>query len=310
LSALTRKRTNINGAALFWTLPPARDLRLLRALVAYQVLIDFLDDIDEHSAVTGHVDGCQLHLALIDAVDLNRPIANYYRYHPWQNDGGYAQALVKACRENCSQLPSYEGVRVALAAEAARTRCALGVNHEPEPVLRDAALRGYAEKMDDLHEGLAWFEIAAAASGMLVIHALLALAAESACNPWEVTRVRGIYFPWAAAATTMLDSYVDQSDDAASGHHSYIAHYATPHVALQRIRWLIARSLTEARALPGGERHALIVASMVAMYLSKDNAHSNATSVRAGPMVVADSLVKLLLPTLRLWRIATGLRAA
>jgi hypothetical protein len=34
LSALARKRTHIDGAGFFWTIPRMRDLRLLRALHA------------------------------------------------------------------------------------------------------------------------------------------------------------------------------------------------------------------------------------------------------------------------------------
>ena len=38
LDALQSKRPNIDGAALFWTLPDRRDPNLLRLLVAYDIL--------------------------------------------------------------------------------------------------------------------------------------------------------------------------------------------------------------------------------------------------------------------------------
>src|ERR1700720_4340881 len=50
LGALRRKRGNINGAALFWTLPDRRNPDLLAALVAYEILADFLDCVSERSA--------------------------------------------------------------------------------------------------------------------------------------------------------------------------------------------------------------------------------------------------------------------
>src|SRR6267378_4196172 len=47
LEAIDRKRANIDGAALFWTLPRARSPALLRVLVAYEILADFLDCTSE-----------------------------------------------------------------------------------------------------------------------------------------------------------------------------------------------------------------------------------------------------------------------
>jgi tetraprenyl-beta-curcumene synthase len=311
LRTLERKRTHTAGAALFATIPQMRDLRLLRALVCFEILLDFFDDVNERAAASGQVNGRQLQLALIDAVDATRPISDYYRYNPWRNDDGYARALVEACRRGCSQLPSYEQVRPQLAVQARRTQV-LGVNHEPHATRRDAALRKWVnEELDGQAVGLAWFELAAAASGTLAVHALLALAAEPTCSSLAVEQVSNVYYPWASAAATLLDSYVDQAEDAARDVHSYVGHYDTSQIALQRMRWLIQRSLTEAHALPNGERHVLIIACMVAMFLSKDSARASTThSTTAGLTAAGGSLTRALLPILRLWRTANGLRSA
>ena len=53
----------------------------------------------------------------------------------------------------------------------------------------------------------------------------------------------GAYLPWISAATTMLDSYVDQIEDVANGDHSYVAHYSSHEVAVQRICRLVRHSL-------------------------------------------------------------------
>jgi hypothetical protein len=41
----------------------------------------------------------------------------------------------------------------------------------------------------------------------------------------------------------MLDSYVDQAEDAANGDHIYIAHYPTPQLAILGTGQLVRRSL-------------------------------------------------------------------
>ena len=50
----------------------------------------------------------------------------------------------------------------------------------------------------------------------------------------------------------------DIAEDRASGEHSYVAHYPSMEVAVERIGELVRRSRSEARALSAGARHAVI----------------------------------------------------
>lgn len=310
LSALTAKRSHIDGAVLFSVLPASRDRSLLRLLVAYEIIWDFLDSVNERSAAVGLANGRQLHLALVDALDPTRPISNYYRYSPWQDDGGYLRTLVTACRENCVRLPSYERVRPLIVREAGRGEvCA--VNHDIDPRRRDSALEAWvATEFPHGHEAW-WFELTAAASTDLTIFALLALASESSCSDTAITQTTGAYFPWASALAALLDSYVDQAEDATNLDHSYVAHYATSDLATERICLFIKRCLEEAGALHNGETHVLIVASMFAMYLSKSSALTPAMRFTTERIVNSGgSLTRVLHPILRLWRTVYGLRSA
>ena len=74
LGALARKRAHTDGAALFWIIPRARNLTLLRMLAAFEIMCDFLDSVNEHGAQMGQANGRQLHLALIDALAPERPL--------------------------------------------------------------------------------------------------------------------------------------------------------------------------------------------------------------------------------------------
>jgi tetraprenyl-beta-curcumene synthase len=155
-----------------------------------------------------------------------------------------------------------------------------------------------------------WFELSGASSAGLTIFALLALASEPTCSQSEITQTRRAYFPWTSTLAAMLDSYVDQSEDAANGDHSYIAHYPTPELATRNVCLIVRRSLHDARALKNSEKHILIVTGMVAMYLSKDSALSPAMRAKTRRIVDAGgSLTRALLPILRLWRIAYAQRS-
>jgi tetraprenyl-beta-curcumene synthase len=309
LSSFTHKRVNIDGAALFCILSSSRDPRLLRLLVAYQILWDFLDSMNERGADRGTVNGRHLHLALVDALDPALPISNYYRYHPWREDGDYLRSLVSLCRRECALLPSYEGVRPLVLCEANRAQV-LAINHDPDPSQRDTELRRWARYEFPTERCANWFELTAAASAGLTIFALLAVTTEPHVNVAELEQIRRAYSPWISATATMLDSYVDQSEDETNGEHSYVRHYP-PAVTALRVGELVRRAALEAAALSDGERHVLIVASMAAMYLSNDGARTAAMRKEARTLVRAGGpLVGLLLPVLRLWRVTYAQRSS
>jgi tetraprenyl-beta-curcumene synthase len=310
LTALSSKRFNAEGAALFAVLPPRRDSSLLRLLVAYQVLLDFLDSLSEHPVSDPQADGVQLHLALRDALDPGGPISDYYCHGPPREDGGYVHALVQTCRESCLYLPSYACTQ-SLALRGAR-RCGVqGLNHDDDAKRRDGTLEAWATSTFREAWGLSWWELTAAASSTLGILSLLALAADPGCGEREAVEVDAAYMPWICAASTMLDSYVDEVEDAAGDGHSYIGHYASSDIAVQRTYELIWRSLYEVRRLRNGARHSLIAAGMVAMYLSADDARTPAKLETTRRLSCAGgSLTRTLMPILRAWRIAYGLRRA
>lgn len=303
LEAIQRKRANIDGAALFSTLPHVRSRSLLRLLVAYEILADFLDCTSERGAHIGTRNGLQLHRALVEALDPQLAISDYYRFHPWRADGGYVRALVETCRALCVQLPSYETAQPHLA-RATRLALVLGLNHEPDPRRRDVLLSQWAAEHFPGDSQLTWFERTGGASAWLTVLALLAVAADHQSSQAQAQATFDAYLPWISLTGTMLDSYGDQRADEANLDHSYIAHYSSPAVAIHRIGAIVRRSLHEAEALPHGARHLVLTSCMIAMYLSKDSvrtpaahAHTHTLLQSAGP------LTRLLVPVLRLWRV-------
>ncbi len=300
LYALDHKRGHADGAALFTILPRRRDPDLLRLVVAYETIVDFLDNVNERHPMPAN--GEQLHHALADALDPDAPLRDYYRHHPWCDDGGYLLALVNVCREHCRALPSFERVRPLLARETRRS-LVLGINHDEDTTRRDAALRAWAAMEYPYERELSWFELSGAASATLVVHVLLTLAAEPRVSEVDVQSAYAAHWPWIALATTMLDSYVDQADDDADGNHSYIAHYPDSDAAAVRLRESIGRALAGARGLRDGNRHLVIVGCMIALYLSKDSARVLELRATTDMLVRSSgSLVRLLLPILRAWR--------
>ena len=302
LDALKRKRGQSEGAALFTVLPRKRNRSYLRFLVAYQTIWDYLDSVSERGALAGLANGRQLHLALVDAVNPGAPIHDYYRYSPWREEG-YLTELVATCRECCQGLPSYARVRGLVLRDARRAQV-LALNHEPDPVRREAALKRWArEEFPNGHEA-SWYELTGASSAGLAAFALMALACEPACSNAEISRTHKAYFPWASAVACMMDSYADQADDLENGDHSYIAHYPTRELAIYGTGSLIRRCLHELQNLDNAEAHVLIACSMVALYLSSDRTRTDMPSESRRIARASGSLTRVLLPILRIWRAA------
>jgi tetraprenyl-beta-curcumene synthase len=310
LAALSHKRPNADGAALFWIITTRRCPRLLSLLVAYEIMADFLDSAIERGAHAGMVNGRQLHLALVEAIDPKSPISDYYKYHPWRDDGGYLSRLVEVCRHGCATLPSYQKVQPLLM-RAATLAQVQGLSHELDEVLRDRVLEAWATRERDGDNDLDWYETAGAASAWLTVLALLAVAAEPRPSAGHAYGVYLAYFPWISLTATLLDSYGDLIEDQVNDENSYVARYESLEVAVCRIGDVLRRATLEARLLRHGERHSVILAAMVAMYLSKDSARTpdmQATSrmlLRSG-----GPLAMLLCPVLRAWRVAYSLREA
>jgi tetraprenyl-beta-curcumene synthase len=309
LRSLALKRPHLDGAALFWTLPRRRNLALLRLLVSYEIALEFLDELSERVAGAGHRNAHQLHLALAEALDPGASISDYYCFLPGAVDGGYLTALVETCRRHCVSLPSYPRVRGVAVREATRAQV-LALNHDPDAARRDAALQTWVAREFTGEPNASWFELSGAATASLTVHVLLALAAEPNLEASYLDRAHAVYFRWCSLAATMLDSYVDQFEDLTSGDHSYIGHYPNGDIAVDRLREIIGGALLEANTLSAGPRHAVLVASMVAMYLSRDSAWVPALRADTRQLIRAGgSLTRLLVPVLRAWRIAYGLRS-
>jgi tetraprenyl-beta-curcumene synthase len=308
LDTLKRERLSTEGAALLAAVPRQRSRPLLRLLVAYEILLDYLDTVSERPVRDPLANGRQLQRALVDALDPGRLMADYYRHHPWGDDAGYLQALVRVCREMCALLPAYERVGAA-ALEHARRFDVQVLNHDPDPQRREDAIAAWASREFPGESEFAFFELAAAASSTLAIHSLLALASEARVSDRDVVDLQAAYFPWINVVSTMLDSHVDRAQDAATGDHSYVAYYGDPAVAATRIAELVLGAVNRARALKRGSRHALVASGMVAMFLSSDAARRPDARLASDTIgQAAGSLYRVQLPILRAFRVAHGLR--
>lgn len=260
LATLEEESGLAEGAAIFATLVPRRHRgALVRLLVAWQVAYDFLDTLDERPDAERDA-----FVALIAALDLGLASASL------PGDGGYLARLVACCRASSAELPSIARVR-AVAVRAAR-RCVEGQERTHAVALDGPdVLRSWALEQPE-GDGYLWWEVAAGAISSLAVHAVLASAAHPRTTIEVVAAVDATYFPSICALSTLLDSAVDTAADAGTTNHRCLAYYGDPAQALERLDAISRTAERSARALPGGRRHAVILAGMTAFYAAAGGA--------------------------------------
>jgi tetraprenyl-beta-curcumene synthase len=266
LAKLDGERLNPEAAALFAVLAPLRRRRrVVRLIVAYQVLYDYLDGVNEQPGYDGLAEGLQLHEALTEALLPGCPERNYYPGHVGAEDGGYVCELSAVCQEAVAALHSSHRFTATIRRATERCGQAQSYNHASRGRRTALAEWSRTQTRDQRYE---WWELAAGAISCLNIHALLACAADPSATVSELAHVERAYFPSICSISALLDSLSDYHTDLATGNHSFVAHYADGPSAALRLEAIAAeaRSLTAALSRPA--RHHVILAGIVAYYLS------------------------------------------
>jgi len=302
LEKLEHERFNTEVAATLATLvAPMRRRDAVTAIVALEVMYDYLDGLTEQPAPDPLADGRQLYRAFADALAPVGPPVDHYRDHPLRDDGGYLAALVETCRGSLWSLPSAPVV-------APVVQCVLDRCGEAQTRTHAVArlgveqLRAWAESQPEAAM-LCWSEVAAgAAASVLAAHALIALAGDPATTAADAEAVAGAYLS-TCALTTLLDSLIDADADAASGGHAYLSYYRDDAEAAERLGTLARGAVAAAGELPRAAHHLMTVGGAVAFYLSAPGAGSERARRLTAPM--ADELRPLLAPPLAIfacWR--------
>jgi tetraprenyl-beta-curcumene synthase len=305
LLALQAKSGNAEGLAAFAVLAPRAERRaVIRAVVAYQTALDYLDNVTERP-VHSHADRLKLNGALEVAVDSELSLETYREEAGQRADHEYLVALVEACRSSLGGLPSYSG-----AVSALRRRAKLGVesqamNHSLLLDTEEQQMASWAHavaRASGLEGELQWWEVFAAGASTPALGALAALAAEPGATEGDFLAVERAYFPWVNALNTLLDSLVDLDEDPLQQRH--IERYRSPQAAAERLAAIAARARAGVCELAGAQQHELILAAMGGYYLAQPAAWLGERRVMAA--AVLDALGPLARSTLTVHRLRQG----
>jgi tetraprenyl-beta-curcumene synthase len=283
LEKLREERFNAEVAATLATLAPrSRRPEAVRAIVALELLFDYLDERTEQPGCDPLAEGALLFAPFVDSVTpagaravgvdgLGGEAASPAgRNEPEpEPDDGYRRALAGVTREALSAMPATAAV--AASAHEAASRCALAQTRlHATHVLGDGQLREWAE-LDGAGSGLAWREYTAGcASSVLAVHALIAAAAEPVTSETDAARIDAAYLA-IGALITILDSVVDHGEDTARRRPGFIRLYE-PGELPEVCRALVREALRRSALAPHAEHHTMTLAGVAAYYTSHPGA--------------------------------------
>jgi tetraprenyl-beta-curcumene synthase len=308
LAKLRDEHFNAQVAATLATLTsrPHR-AHVVSAIVAFQIMYDYLDGVSEQPVADPRRNGQQLYRAFAVALTPGAPPSNYYRHHPQRLDGGYLDQLVLTCRDALETLPSAQAVVAVARRVAARCAEAQTLAHAI-PLHGTAPLRRWGTARAG-GTGLTWWELAAgAAASSLTVHALLAAAAHPTTTVGDAVEIASAYLS-ICALSTLLDSLADHDRDIRDGSHRYVAYYADNAIACERISAIARSARGGVRGLRNAPHHAMTVAGVAGYYLTAPGATTDVA--KAVATRVTDELRPLIAPVIvifRAWRAAQRIR--
>ena len=301
LEAQRSKSGNLECAAVFAVCAPRRSRgSLTDALVAFQATYDYIDLLAEQPSTDPIANGHQLHQALLAIVDPDQRPQDYYARGRHRHDGGYLQELIDACGGGLWQLPSFSPVRSGLREHVGRMVSFQSFNHGDRDGSHDAFVH-WAKSETPPDGPLRWWEMAAAAGSSLPVLALMAAASEPNLSRRSGVAIEDAYFPWIAALNTLLDSLVDQREDSTPRQNMLLSHYRGSAHAAECICAIAERATLGVRGLPHGSRHAVILAAMIAFYLSDPEAQS--PTARAAAQLITSAMGDLAGPAMLVFRV-------
>jgi tetraprenyl-beta-curcumene synthase len=305
LQKLDEEHFNAEVAATLATLAPAsRRRQVIEAIVAYEVMYDYLDGLTEQPTQDPLRDGRHHYRPFIKAICL-QPHAD--RNAPGDASDGYLHDLSATVQNTLAQLPAASAI--VDVAEGTAERCAEAqIRAHAAPTIGSGQLQAWAERQS-AGTTRGWREfLAGAASSVLAVHALIAAASDPRTTAQEAAEIDAVYMS-ICTLSTMLDSLIDQSRDELAGQDSYLRYYDSPDQIAEDLVHAAREAALRAAPLRHAAHHVMTVVGVTAYYASA----LQAQSALAQPVLnrVTHELEPLITPTLavmRTWRAAKQVR--
>lgn len=295
------------AATLATTVPPRHRNRVVVAIVALEVLYDYLDGLTEAPATDPLRDRARAYRAFAAIFDGDPPASDAGE-KPYASDGGYVRALCAVAKGAIAALPSASAV--ASAGRRAAKRCAAAQVHvHATAQLGAGQLEQWARECAAVEQRRDWREyLAGAVASVLAVHALIAAAGNDAVGEQQADAIDAAYLS-ISALSTVLDSLIDHERDVRAGDPWLVRLYGDPRALGATLPDVAGRAIEQVRRLPDSAHHLMTLSGVVAYYSSAPEARQGATG--RSVLALHRELRPIIFPTLtvmRIWRLAKKTR--
>lgn len=269
LASISAKTFHCEGGSIYGLLAGEDIEKVIRFIVAYQTISDYLDNLCDRSTSLDPNDFRALHDSMLHALTPEALLEDYYRYREEKDDGGYLHELVTTCQEVLKTLPAYENIQP-LNIELAQYYCDLQVHKHVQASERVPRLKTWFNQHRDQVPSMTWYEFSACAGSTLGIFCLVAYATNINFTSKAAIKVKESYFPWVQGLHIMLDYFIDQAEDRIGGDLNFCFYYDNDKHLLQRLEHFAIEADKSIQQLPDQPFHYFINKGLIAMYLADE----------------------------------------
>lgn len=273
LASITSKRFHCQGGSIYALYPGADREGMVRFIVAFQTISDYLDNLCDRAGWEEEESFRQLHRAMREALSPELPLSDYYACYPYKNDGGYLAALVETCRECVARFPAYVIVRQE-ALDFVDLYCDLQSLKHLGRDRREERMIQWANRHLPAKNHISVWEFGAASGSTLGVFMLCAAACRQDLSREEAAQIKKAYFPYICGLHILLDYFIDQAEDRQEGDLNFIFYYRDQQEAEERLGYFLRNALDYASALQQPDFHRAVIKGLLALYLSDEKTQS------------------------------------
>lgn len=269
LESIGAKAFHCQGGSIYALYPGVDPVQVVRFIVAYQTMSDYLDNLVDNLEVQDEQAFFHLHKAMYEALTPDEIPIDYYLYYPYKDDGGYLESLVKTCQESLKILPSYllvmdEAISLAKLYSHLQT-----YKHLAKKDREEKLLNWIEPYLKDFQGTVSW-ELAAATGSTLGIFCLYAISYNPNLTYRQVKETKQAYFPWISGLHILLDYFIDLKEDRETHQLNFVSYYEHAEKTSDRLALYVTKSLEWTSKLDYPNFHQIMVHGLLAMYLSDE----------------------------------------
>src|SRR3954465_11076588 len=269
LASIEHKTFHCEGGSIMALMANSHYKEVIRFIVAYQTISDYLDNLCDRSTSLDPADFAALHESMSDALVLEAEEKNYYRLRDDQDDDGYLHDLSETCRSVLRELDHYDLIKDFLL-ELCRYYCDLQIHKHVVKEERVIRLKKWFNRYQDTLPDMEWYEFSACSGSTLGIFCLVSYAMREDFKLEDAINIRKGYFPYIQGLHILLDYFIDQEEDMIGGDLNFCSYYENNQQLFHRLKHFMEQSESHTQHLPYKRFHQLINRGLLGLYLSDE----------------------------------------